>query len=62
MDIELDMKVLGLSDQTQELLKDKLVYMICPDGHEVPVRLIQGAGASTIHCPKCTKMIKPQLP
>ncbi len=62
MDIELDMTVLGLSDQSQELLKNKRVYMICPDGHEVPVRLSQGAGASTIYCPECTKMIEPRLP
>ena len=62
MDIELDMNVLGLGDQTQESLRNRLVYMICPDGHEVPVRLTQGAGSSTIYCPVCTKMIEPRLP
>jgi hypothetical protein len=62
MDIDLDMSVLGLSDEAQESLKHKQVYMICPDGHEVPVRLTQGAGSSTIYCPECTKMIEPRLP
>ena len=61
MDIDLDMTVLGLSEETQESLKHKLVYMKCPDGHEVPVRLKQGAGASTIYCPECSKMIEPRL-
>ena len=62
MEIELDMKVLGLGDETEEMLKNKRVYMKCPDGHEVPVMLTQGAGASTIYCPECTKMIEPRLP
>ncbi|HJQ71657.1 MAG TPA: hypothetical protein VKA70_21955 [Blastocatellia bacterium] len=62
MDIDLDMTVLGLSDETQEALKQKLVYMKCPDGHEVPVRLKKGVGSSTIYCPECSKMIEPRLP
>jgi len=51
-----------LSDEVQESLKHKLVYMKCPDGHEVPVRLKQGVGSSTIYCPECSKMIEPRLP
>jgi hypothetical protein len=61
MDIDLDISALGLSDEAQDSLKHKRVYMKCPDGHEVPVRLTQGAGALTIYCPECTKIIEPRL-
>jgi hypothetical protein len=62
MDIELDMNVLGLDQAKQEALKHKTVNMTCPNGHQVPVRLKSGVGASTIYCPSCREMVEPRLP
>jgi hypothetical protein len=62
MDIDLDMNVLGLDDERQEALNNRQVSMSCPDGHDVPVRLVRGAGSSTIYCPECKQMVAPELP
>jgi hypothetical protein len=62
MDIDLDMNVLGLDDDRQEQLNHNTVKMACPNNHEVPVRLVRGAGSSTIYCPQCSEMVEPRLP
>jgi hypothetical protein len=62
MDIDLDMNVLGLSEERQEVLNNRQISMKCPNNHEVPVRLVRGAGSSTIYCPECKEMVEPQLP
>ena len=62
MDIDLDMNVLELDDYRQEQLNNTQVSMSCPNDHQVPVRLIRGAGSSTIYCPQCSEMIEPRLP
>ena len=61
MDIDLDMTVLDLDADRQELLKFRQVKMECPDGHEVPVRLMKGSGSSIIYCPQCQQMVEPRL-
>lgn len=62
MDIDLDMNVLELDDYRQEQLNNTQVRMSCPNDHQVSVRLIRGAGSSTIYCPQCSEMIEPRLP
>lgn len=62
MDIDLDMNVLGLDDFKQEQLNNVQVMMSCPNDHRVPVRLIRGAGSTTIYCPECSEMVEPHLP
>lgn len=62
MDIDLDMSVLGISDDRQEALKHRSVPMSCPNGHTITVRLMRGSGSSTIYCPECSEMVEPSLP
>ncbi|HYP28271.1 MAG TPA: hypothetical protein VE262_16270 [Blastocatellia bacterium] len=62
MDIDLDMNVLELDDYRQEQLNNTQVNMSCPNDHQVAVRLIRGAGSSSIYCPECSEMIEPRLP
>jgi hypothetical protein len=62
MDIDLDMSVLDLDEGQQERLKHRQITMSCPNDHPVQVRLIQGAGSSTITCPTCNEQVQPSLP
>jgi hypothetical protein len=62
MDIDLDLSVLDLDEGQQERLNHQQVMMSCPNQHSVPVRLIRGAGSSTITCPTCGEQVQPQLP
>lgn len=62
MDIDLDMNVLNLDEDRQGQLNNTQVMMKCPNDHQVAVRLIKGAGSTSIYCPECSEIIELRLP